>query len=45
MNLKNVDNNIINNDNSYTRKYQEHIPCSFAYKVICIDNEFSKKMF
>ena len=28
--LKNVDNDIINNDISYTRKYQDHIPCSFA---------------
>ena len=33
----------INNENiSYTEKYQNHIPCSFAYKVICIDNKFSK---
>ena len=28
--LKNVDNDIINNDILYTRKYQDHIPCSFA---------------
>ena len=27
---------------SYTKKYQDHIPCSFAYKVVCIDNKFSK---
>ena len=20
-----------------------HIPCSFAYKVVCVDNKFSKK--
>ena len=40
--LKNVDNDIINNDISYTRKYQELIPCSFAYNVVCIDNKFSK---
>ena len=32
--LKNVDNGTINNV-SYTRKYQDHIPCSFAYKVVC----------
>ena len=32
-------------DNSpYTEKYQSHIPCSFAYKVVCIDNKFSKKV-
>ena len=27
---------------SYTKKYQEHSPCSFAYKVVCADNKFSK---
>ena len=27
---------------SYARKYQDHIPCSFAYKFVCIDNKFSK---
>ena len=26
---------------SYTRKYQDHIPCIFAYKV-CVDDKFSK---
>ena len=46
--LKNVGNakhsNIgINNDCfSYTAKYQDHIPCSFAYKLVCIDDKFSK---
>ena len=30
---------------SYTEKYQKnHIPCSFAYKVVCGDNKFSKKV-
>ena len=27
---------------SYTKKYQEHIPCSFVYKVVYIRNRFSK---
>ena len=27
---------------SYTEKYQDHIPCSLAYKVVCVDNKFSK---
>ena len=27
---------------SYTEKCQDHIPCSFTYKVLCIDNKFSK---
>ena len=25
-----------------TEKYQDHIPCSFAYKLVCVDNKFSK---
>ena len=32
----------IDKNSSYTKKYQNHIPCGFAYKVICIDNRFSK---
>ena len=27
---------------SYTEKYQSHISCSFANKVVCVDNKFSK---
>ena len=27
---------------SYTEKYQNHIPCSFAYKAVCIDDKFNK---
>ena len=30
------------NNASYAKKYQRHIPCSFAYKVLCIDDRFSK---
>ena len=30
------------NNVSYTEKYQDHIPCSFACKVVCADNKFSK---
>ena len=26
----------------YSKTYQNHVPCSFAYKVICIDDRFSK---
>ena len=26
---------------SYTKKYQDHIPCSFAYKDVCIDDKYS----
>ena len=32
------------NNCSYTEKYQDHIPCSFAYQVVCVDNKFSKKV-
>ena len=27
---------------SYTEKYQEHIPCSFVYKFVCIDDKFDE---
>ena len=40
--LKSVDCGIDNDCFSYTKKYQRHIPCSFAYKAICIDNKYSK---
>ena len=29
-------------EGSYTKKYQDHVPCSFTYKVVCIDNRFTK---
>ena len=25
-----------------SKKYQNHIPCSFAYKLVCVDDKFSK---
>ena len=31
-------------EDSYTKKYQDHVPCSFAYKVVCIGNRFSKQI-
>ena len=44
--LKKVDCDVIerNSNISYTRKYQYHIPCSFAYNAFCINNKFSKKV-
>ena len=30
------------NEGSYTEKYQDHIPCSFAYKIVCVDDKFTK---
>ena len=29
-------------EGSYTKKYQDHIPCSFAYQVVCIDHRFTE---
>ena len=40
--FKEVKSNVKNNV-SYTEKYQDLVPCSFAYKVVCVDNKFSKK--
>ena len=27
---------------SYTNKYQENVACSYGYKLVCIDDKFSK---
>ena len=40
--LKEVDLGVHNDCFSYTAKYQNHIPCSFAYKLVCVDDKFSK---
>ena len=40
--LKTVDCSFDNDYISYTKKYQDHIPCSFAYKLVCVDDKFSK---
>ena len=40
--LKEVDSGIHNGCFSYTSKYQNHIPCSFAYKLVCVDDKYSK---
>ena len=40
--LKGVQSNDRNNNIPYTKKYQDHIPNSFAYKAVCIDDKFSK---
>ena len=29
----------------YTKQYQDHVPCSFAYKVVSIDDKFTKPIF
>ena len=30
------------NEGFYTEKYQGHVPCSFSYKLFCVNNKFSK---
>ena len=39
-NLKSTENN----EDSYSKKYQDHIPCSFSYKHVCVDEKFTKPM-
>ena len=29
-------------EGSYLKKYEDHIPCSFAYKFVCVDDKLSK---
>ena len=29
---------------TYTKKYHERVPCSYAYKVVCIDDKYSKSI-
>ena len=31
-----------NPDESYTKKYQNHISCSYVYKLVYVDDKFSK---
>ena len=37
-NLKSVENY----EGSYPKKYQDHIPCGFGYKLVCVDDKFTK---
>ena len=42
--LKGCDSGVNNNCFSYTSKYQDHISCSFVYKVVCVDDKYSKNV-
>ena len=42
--LEKVECDSIKNNSSFTEKYELHIPCSFAYKIVCIDKKFIKKV-
>ena len=34
--------NVIKGSTQKKKKSQDHVPCSFAYKLVCIDDEFTK---
>ena len=36
------DNRKQNPNESYTNKYQKHVACSYGYKLVCVDDKFSK---
>ena len=40
--LKKCDNVASNCDSSWSVKESEHVPCGFGYKVVCVDDRFSK---
>ena len=42
--LKNADSGIHNDCFSYTSKYQYHVPCSFAYKLVRANDKYSKDL-
>ena len=42
--LKWIKRNNRKNSTSYTEKYQDHIPCSFVYKIVGTDDKFSKPL-
>ena len=29
-------------EGSYSKYYQDHIPCNFVYKLVCVDDKFTK---
>ena len=31
-----------NPNESFTNKYQKHVACSYGYKLVCVDDKFSK---
>ena len=36
------DNGKQNSNESYTNKHQKHVSCSYGYKLVCVDDKFSK---
>ena len=43
-NVKRITSSDRADDSLYTKIYQAHIPYSFAYNVVCVDNKFSKSV-
>ena len=43
--LKKVECDSVKNSSSYIRKYRDHVPCGFAYKVVCITINLVEKLF
>ena len=43
-NVQGVRSSDSGDNTSYTERYQAHVPCSFTYKVVCVDNKFSKSV-
>ena len=31
-------------EGSYSKKYEDHTTCSFVYKLVCVENKFSKSI-
>ena len=40
--LVHEDNGKRNPKEPYTSKYQKHVPCNYGYKLVCVDDKFSK---
>ena len=36
------DNGKQNLNESYTNKYQKYVACSYGYKLVCVDDKFSR---
>ena len=43
--LKGVMGSDETNNTLYTEKYQDHILCNFAYKVLCVDHKFINQFY
>ena len=35
---------VVNENSSWQRKYQDHVPCGFGYKVVCVNGRFTKEV-